>query len=183
MWKPRSAISWITSARCCHLDSLVKSMFSTFRKKHFSTSEKYKGYIGKHFSAGYRWQLPPSSCLRRRWGRNTTDHVQHLKDIHEVQDIQPHPFIHIRCGLGVSQLKLECAFNVATNEMNWRNGGAGMHPCSSVTPILNEMLTNHQKPNGSPQTMLLKPYSLGNTKIQTMPSILHPHTMIQPTSC
>ena len=71
--------------------------------------------------------------------------LNHIKDIHEVQDIQPRQFNYI-CYRGVAAR----ARSVHLMHSNARK--LQHHP---VMPILNENLTDHRKPAGSPQTLPL----------------------------
>ena len=99
--------------------------------------------------------------------------------MHEVQDIQPCPLNHVCCR-GVAA-RVGSVHLTMTGSYSYRPEERGpdtpktMQCCSSRTPILNENLTDHQKPTGSPQTLPLSQHSL-HSKTYTMMSVPFNHT-------
>ena len=61
-------------------------------------------------------------------------------------------------------------------EMRGQNTPTTAPSCSSRRPVLQEILTDHRKPAGSPQTMPIVQYSLDNTKMMSM-VFHHNHTI------
>ena len=106
--------------------------------------------------------------------------------MHEVQDIQPHPFNHVLCR-GVAARTGNVHLMYSNDRKLGQKGGARTPlkktpSCSSRTPIFNQ---DHRNPTTSPQTLPLTQHSLDIIKAHTMMSVPFHHTlntMAQPTS-
>ena len=70
------------------------------------------------------------------------EHKWHMKNIHKLQDLQPHVFNHVWCR-GV------IAKPGSVHLIYWKGGGRA-HPQQYRTPILHEILNDQWKPTGSP---------------------------------
>ena len=77
--------------------------------------------------------------------RNTYDLVNHMKDIHDVQDTQPHLLDHVRYRDMAAK----------PGSVQWTGSREGPQHTHNSTilrmPILQEILTDHQKSTGSLQ--------------------------------
>ena len=78
-------------------------------------------------------------------GGCTNGHLNHMKDIHELEDTQPRLFNHV-CYM--------------IKEAGREGPGHTLNNTISRMPILNQDLTDHRKPTGSPQTLPPKQHSI-----------------------
>ena len=81
--------------------------------------------------------------------RSTNDHLNHIKDMHEVQDIQPRPLNHVCCR-GVEARAGSVHLMYSSNEWQ-RPEWKGRVSTPRTTPSCS-YLTDNRKPTESPQT-------------------------------